>query len=298
VVSRERVDDETHYRLVGVPADGSELTVRFGEQVEPVGRLRLPLRAPIRVHVDAGVESGALEQALRADAAVEWVTAPADADLRIVADADTQTDRPTLRLLPAADGAYAFFLRHEDSEDSQRILMQALGEFGLDRIDANEWATEAGRAIAIGAEPGPHRELQMWAELLDENRFGFVESRSFPLMVGRAIRWLVDLDPIVPYLAAGDPVPQAIDGQGVAFATLSDWQPLQAGAFESAQGGAWSASVLTRQAGFLSAGASTSEPSKSELPSERGAALLTWVLALAAGLVLLEWALYSRGQIP
>lgn len=293
-VARTSVNGETTYTLTGVPADGSELVVRLGDGAEPVGRLRLPSRPTIRVFVDPSIESEALRAALDADPALQQVEQVAASDVVMAGSLEAHPDRPALRWVPAAEQPYAFFVVHEPDWSTEEVFAMALGEFGLDRVDANEWATQVGQAIELGAQEGEVRQLHLWQELLDASRFGFTESRGFPILIGRSLRWLAQAEGLVPYLAAGSPVPQELSHAGEAFASATTAMPLQAGTLDTG-GVLASASWLDGLSGTV---VRASADGQAALPREGSVSLMTWVLLLLAALVLLEWGLYSRGLIP
>ena len=296
-VERTAADGETTYALTGVPADGAELVVRLGDAAEPAGRLRLPSRPVIRVYVDPALTSDALRAALAADPAVQRVDVASGSDVVVSASADGFPGRPALRWVPAAEQRYAFFLVHEPELATEDVFATALGDFGLDRVDANEWATKIGQTIELGAQEGDVRELHLWSDLLDASRFGFTESRGFPILIGRSLRWLAQAEGLTPYLAAGSPIPQSLTHSGQAFASGAAGMPMLASAASTASAGSGdtlSASWLDALSGPIASPANDN----AALPSEGGPSLLTWVLLLLAAGVLIEWVLYSRGLIP
>jgi len=298
-VLRTQNAGETQYQIRGLPADGAVLHVRLaGDSAQSLAsqaHLRLPKRAPIRVWVAEDARDGALQQVLQADSAIEQVADPAQADVVVLGSAQAPAKRPALRWVATEDQPQAILLQHEAELDSQDVLRYALGEFGLDRIDATEMAQTAGQAIELGAQVGDQREVRVWRSLLASDRYGLVESRAFPLLVGRGLRWLAQQAPVVPYVAAGRRLPMPLASDASGFAPAEDLLPTVAGSFAGPDGGAWEASLLAPWDPIPWAGGVASPADG--LPTQHGS-LFTWIVLLVLALLGLEWILFGSGRIP
>lgn len=278
---RGRGPTTASYALPDIPAEGGLLTIRLGGndslQADNVAVLRLPNRPRIRVAVTGPSENNiALRSALSVDPAVELVTTASDADV-IVGTAIK--GRPALELTAADAQDEAILVGHSASVSSSEALQRAVGELGLDRVDAGTLAERIGRTIAVGAAPTAARRVSIWAELLDPEA-GLVTSRAFPVLVGRAVRWLADVEPIVPYRATGRPVPNRL---GDAAPTL-DLASIRAGETSLIDRG------LTAPSGAASIAPTALADSGPWRP-------YTWFLLLALIILGVEWVLFSRGRV-
>ena len=291
---REVGPGHVDYLLRDLPAEGGRLELRLepGDalDLDDHARLDLPRRPRIRVAVDPALAS--LTAVLEADDAVQLVDGSGQVDVR-VSPAGADPSGPALVVAPSTEQEEAILVTHRRGRDSTEVLRRALGELGLDRIDAADLADRAGRPIAAGAGPGQERRIGLWDELLDPERYGFVESRAFPVFVARSIRWLAEQEPLVPYLAADRPLPRTLASR-VEDSTGSP-VPAAAGEFAVDGGPAHAVSLL--------------DPDTSA-PPQRAAALgvpspesagwnpVTWILLLALVLACVEWGLYRRGRMP
>ncbi|MEM9382971.1 MAG: VWA domain-containing protein, partial [Planctomycetota bacterium] len=282
--------DHVRHVLRGVPARGGALRVALPADdlpLDDVAEIRLPDRPPIRVALDASVTGDAreaLRAALAADAAVEVVGAAARADVRVARG--TAGGGPTLSLVPASEQEEAILVGHRAGIDSGAALEAAVGELGLDRIDASALADALDRPIAVGASPAAERTLSLWTELFDAERTSFLESRAFPLLVGRAVRWLSGAESLVPYAAAARPAPRRVGEPTVREVVVL-------GGAEEA--GVSLVDVATTAPGGAPerAGLDASDP---EGPG--GWRPYTWFLLLALVALGFEWALFQRGRMP
>ena len=285
----------SRFVLEGVPADGALLQVFLGGDTYAHGQasMRLPSRVPIRVFVDPAGDDLALSQVLAADGAFEISASENTADVALLWSKSATSALPALRFPSADEQEAAILLQHEEALESEDVLRHALGEFGLDRIDATEMANRAARPIELSAQTGPRRELSIWRELLDAERFGLVESRAFPLLISRGLKWLAQVPTLHAYVAVGNPLPVPIGTGGAAF--VGDVLPTRTGEFSSPSGEPLSASVLQ-----VTPGSSWQGP-QPQLATSLGRSLgdpLFWVLVLLLTVVFLEWVLFSTGRMP
>jgi hypothetical protein len=206
--------DRRGFLISDVPAAGALLEARLdtdGEAADgdlvadDVASIRLPSRPPIRVAVDglAPAFGAAVRAVLAADTAVELVEGAGDADVVV---GGASAGRPSLRFPSSTDQEEAILIGHDREEDSNSALASAVGELGLDRVDASALAESLGRPLAVGALPSDVRSVAIWSELMDPSRTSFLESRAVPVLVGRSIRWLAQVPDLTPYraIAASD----------------------------------------------------------------------------------------------
>ncbi|MFT7167607.1 MAG: hypothetical protein ACI80K_000729 [Paracoccaceae bacterium] len=259
----------------------------------------LPELRLIRVLLSpSGVEAAdaALRSACLADGAIEIVNAPARADIVIGGTpAAGLVDLPSLLVASSAGQEHAFEVHDPAVDDPDALLATALGALALDRIDAARLASEIGRPLSLGAAStsGGPRAISVWSELFDPTRSSFTESRAFPVVVGRAARWLSGTPDIIPYRPRGRPQPVRLAGN--AAMALYPWEVNDREATLGAPG-------LLDPGTTLRAGlsAAPSDADRENYPATGGAGpwrFATWVLVLVLALLVSEWILYQRGRI-
>ncbi len=259
----------------------------------------LPELRLVRVHfVPTGhaPADDALRAACRADSAIELVENVDRADVTVGGlPAGGGRTLPSLTIASSADQDHAIEVQAPGSVDPDALLASAVGDLGLDRIDATRLASELGRPLSLGSLPAARgqRTVSLWAELFDPSRSTFTESRAFPLVVGRTARWLAGTPEIVPYAAAGRPRPTRLaEGPGDRY----PWAFLP----RASEGGSTAAPANLLDSTTTLSAALPGDVSSSDHPDSGGSGpwrFATWVLALVLALLLLEWVLYQRGRI-
>ena len=283
--------DRRSFLISDVPAAGALLEVRLntdggaagaGLSADDVASIRLPSRPPIRVVVD-GLDPAfgdAVRAVLAADAAVELVEGAGEADVVV---GGASAGRPSLRFPSSADQEEAILIGHDQDVDSSAALSSAVGELGLDRVDASALAESLGRPLAVGALPSDARSVAIWSELMDPARTSFLESRAFPVLLGRSIRWLAQAPVLTPYRAIGRLEPSTLERARPPLSAMitSDLE---------------AASLLDPTTTVpVTEGAALAEPSPEGAGPWR---LYTWILLLALAALSAEWALFQRGRMP
>ena len=143
--------------------------------------------------------------------------------------------------------------------------------------------------------------ITLWEELLDA--YNFTDSRSFPLFVSRAVRWLADEPAWHPYLAAGRPLPPpsadfsfstavdpALDALGAAYI------PGAAGQIGDDAGSVREVALLSDAVTERHAGVPLA--AQTAVGGLSGTGIATWLILAALLLLGLEWFLYQRGMMP
>ena len=162
-------------------------------------------------------------------------------------------------------------------------------------------AQASGREIAIGATLADHRRISVWEPLLSE-RFNFVQSRSFPLFVAQAIRWLAGVEADPPFVAAGEALSgnsnAQVDATGVRLDPAgADFLPPEAGIYRDSGGAVLAASLLD-PATTNGTGGAALEPVAAGDTDGGGFDLSLWLAAAVLALLFLEWFLYGTGRMP
>lgn len=259
-----------------------------------------------RSDVDSSLRSMCL-----ADPAIEVVESAARADVAIggapprgtaSGNATGVAPLPRLAIGQASDQEHSIEVADPASSNPEELLKAAVGELALDRIDAARLASELGRPLSLGVDVDAAsalasgatapRSISLWAELFDPTRSSFTESRAFPVVIGRAVRWLAGTPELVPYRATGRPQPvrlsDAVAGQRY------PWEQDLA------------ATSLLDPSTTIGVGAATAaDSSRATAPGavarEAGGAgpwrFATWILALVLALLVVEWVLFQRGRI-
>ena len=286
-----------------LPADGRLVEVRLepGDAltVDDTARLRLPVRNVIGVAL-ANDLNPALRNAIEADPGLEVVSEGASVAIRRHGD-QTLPGIPALEVAPAADQATAFEIAYAGDADAELALRRSVAALGLDQIDAVGLAAEAQRPIGVELRHAELRGIAVWDELLDQ--YNFTGSRSFPLFVSRAVRWLAAEPSWYPYLAAGRALPADSAAGSLdpvlhsAFDALgADYMPGAAGPIPASTGSTQEVALLSDAVTEQRAGAPLAAAQAGGELS--GAGLVTWLILAALLLLGAEWFLYQRGLMP
>ena len=147
------------------------------------------------------------------------------------------------------------------------------------------------------AEVAPFRVVLVARELLGTEA-GFVTSRAFPAFVARALRRLAGARPVLPYVAAGEPIDRGGRWRAPGGADLDPvdvpFTPLAVGEHTSrADGRVVHASLLPAHLTSDEAGTAPAE----EVASGGWPPAL-WLVLLAFALLLVEWFLVRTGRVP
>ena len=300
----------TRILLVDVPANGELLSVKLmGSDalvVDDTAQMRLPGRRRIRVVLAKELEAS-VGPVLRVDPAV--LVVDDEPDLRITkGEAQGTATIPTLSFVPIEAQEEAILIYHPMETASEQVLMESFASLGLSEIDAMDIAEASGRRIAIAAIPATGRSIAVWSALLTE-RFNFIQSRSFPLFIARAVRWLAQVEEDPPFVAAGEDLAGS-------FAALTDtaghrldpagadFRVPTAGLYHSDDGIVVAAS-LTDLSSTLWSNASVSQGSKVLQGQETELSLpgfkldlSLWLAVAVLLLLLVEWYLHGTGRMP
>jgi hypothetical protein len=284
-----------------VPARGQRLEVSLsgGDSLvlDDRATILLPDRPILRVGLSPGLE-GSLRPALDADPAVEVVDS--GATLFLVHGQEATPDGvPALRFVPASEQTESFLVTFDGDREAEEVLLEVVGSLGLDEIDTTGLAEGAARPITIGARSGEVREIAVWDELRGDD-YDFVDSRSFPLFIARCCRWLVATDELRSWAVAGEAIDERvafIDSGAVTLDPVgAPFTPPRAGEYTDGDGAELSVALLAPEA--------TAAPPKGGLADPTAGIggdpvdPVTWLLALAGALLLVEWILVRKGRMP
>ena len=252
-----------------LPADGREITIAVSG-VE-LAAVTLPDRKPIRVAIESQIPT-ALRELIALDPACVVVTG--EADIRI-----GSTPECNFRLTSEDEPA---FVVEAPSEDADEDLVSIVDELALRQIDATRLAEQAGVVIDIQLVPAATRGLALWDSLFSAT-YDFRESRACPVLVARSIRWLANRPPEVQWAALGERLPAAAPEYGRAVeetATARDGRQFRT-------------TLLTEP---------VSEIARLETADAGiqlgGIGLFSWLGVLLAALLIGEWILFQRGELP
>ena len=307
-VNGQRLDDERQEWLAAdvatvrdLPADGSsvEVQIEAGDELalDDAARLTLPVRRVIRVAL-AGELDPSIEHAIEADPGLEVVTEDPSIVIRR-GRVEAFGDIPALEFAPAAVQETAFEIAYTGDDSAELALRSSIAALGLDQIDAAGIAAEARRPVGVQLRHAELAGISVWDELLAH--YNFTGSRSFPLFISRAARWLAGEPAWHPYLAAGRPLPGATvwslatTADPALDALGADYVLGAAGTVPSGQGVATVA---------LSSDAVTARSAGTPLAvSQAGGGvaatgIVTWLILAAFVLLGAEWYLYQRGMVP
>ena len=261
--------DETNFQLKSIPANGGILNISVAGV--SAGSLTLPVRKPIQVSLDGDVPES-LRELITLDPACQIVASAgevrigggADANLRLSSD-----DQPA-------------FLIESDHDDPNAALAELVDTLALKQIDAMAIAAQSDRVVDVQVASADQRSVAIWRKLFTP-AFDFQESRAYPMLIARSIRWIANHPPIVPWAQQGERLPVAapsLDRAIDSIATTSDGRQLQTTRLTSSI--AESVQLpITPTANFI---------------SKFG--LTTWMGLFVSLLLAGEWVLYQRGKMP
>ena len=285
-----------------LPADGRTVEVRLeaadGLPIDDVARLTLPERNVVRIGL-AGDLDPAIRHAIEADPGLEVATEDASVVVR-PRGSGAFDGLAALEFAPAADQATAFEIAYTGDDSAELALRASVAALGLDQIDAAGLATEAQRPVGVQLQHAELPGISVWSELLAQ--YNFTGSRSFPLFVSRALRWLAGEPPWHPYLAAGRPVPSA--SQTWSSATVNPAFDALGAEYILGAAGTINPSEGVEQAVALLSDPVTEGHTGTALDVSEaggglaGTGLLTWFILAALVLLGAEWFLYQRGLMP
>lgn len=292
-----------------LPANGGLFTAKIRDRdtlpLDDVARVRLPRKSMVNVLLSPSLAS-VIAPALRADPGVRLVTDAADVVIRRAGE-PFGTEVPALELVGAATQAQAFLLTHPAAMDSTAVFNDAVHSIGLTQIDGMSLAHAAQRPIEAAIVAGRQWRFSMWEELLSDD-FNFTQSRSFPLFMANAVRWLAGTPAWYPSVAAGQPLSTTEPGErrralGAGGRVLN---PLDV-AFVPAAAGALRLDSLSEPlsvalldhdvtTGGDSSALEVADNARSNEASQGVIAM--WIVAIAVVLLGVEWYLFQTGRIP
>lgn len=290
-----------------LPADGRTVEVRLeaGDELalDDVAHLTLPTRRVIQVALSGGLDP-AIRHAIEADPGLEVATENASVAIRQRGgappeDASAFGDLPALEFAPAADQAVAFEIDYAGNARAELALRASIAALGLDQIDAASMATQAQRPVGVQLRQAELPGISVWVELLAH--YNFTGSRSFPVFISRAARWLAGEPAWHPYLAAGRPLPTATVWS-LAAAPDPSLDALGAD-FVLGAAGTVSSNRGDEAVALLSDTVTERNPGTPLVVSQAGGGfattgIVTWLILLALLLLGIEWYLYQRGLMP
>lgn len=291
----------TRFTLRDLPAQGglfeAKLAARDDLDLDDSAQLVLPDRPLLQVAVSPAVPE-TVRVVLEADPAVRIVSDAADVCVRTESES-FGGDLPALVLTQATEGSDSFFVQYDGEQAADVVLSDVVGVLALNEIDATALAQSTQRAISVGAEVGERREVRVWESLITEE-YDFIDSRAFPMFIAGSLRWLVNTGGFPEWVVAGEPVRnitslQTADGRAWNAAGLEVELP-SAGRFETSNGQVLAASLAAPAVTRSQAEGGVLDPMKDVASS--GLDLATWILILAALLLLFEWRQLRTGRIP
>lgn len=297
--SHTRSGPRSRIVFADVPAAGQLLEVRLrgadDVSADDHAEIRLPERSRIRVSLDP-LLAGTVGPVLAADPAV-LVTDDAPTARVAVADTPAGTGVPTLVFVPISAQDDAIVL-HEPSERVADIS-DTFQQLGLDQVDAMDVAQASGRRISIGATTGERRAISVWRPLLGQS-FNFVQSRSFPLFVARALRWLAGTETEPFYVAAGEPVAGVLEAQTASNGAVldpvgADFIPPRAGRYVGHDGHALAAALPGPAPG---AALAELEPASLDAVGSGAGDWALWLGLVVLVLLVAEWYVFGTGRMP
>ncbi len=235
-----------------------------------------------------------------------FLASKAEASVSIGSAADLNgTTGPTWTLAPASDLEASLVATSEGG--SFAPIFGSLDLANIERATGKQDVDAPMDPITFAerGEAGP----ALWSDAaLFAPPYELIESRSFPLLVGFASRWLAGTQAVIPFAMAGHPLPNSdtttlVNGTGQNFATAgTSAVPPSAGAY-----GDTKASLLSPltsgswyQPGVLTNQSTLPIPAVAidDIQVGGGSALPTLLLLLALLLLVIEWYVFRTGRMP
>ncbi len=295
-------------RVRELPAAGGLLEARLSGdaiQADDAASLRLPRRPVLRVRVSPSLAS-IVTPVLEADNGIEIVSSSSAPDV-VIRRAGEISDvvGPSLEFVDPERQPTAFLLTHPVAVDASDALTAAVEGLGLRQIDAMSLADQAGRPIEISVEEGRAWRFSVWAPLVT-SEFNFTRSRTFPLFVASAVRWLAGVEAWAHYVAAGRPV-RMTEGAIPSIVVAANGRPVDTGGLPIVPPAA--GPLARRDAPPLSAsllspvvtrggGDDVLQIEPATVGSGAAPSLAIWLVMAALVLLAVEWQLYQRGRMP
>ena len=296
---------DNRFALRNLQANGSALAFSIVTDdalpLDDVAWLTLPERTVIRVEVADSVPT-AVTEVIVSDPGFQLVDEQPDVTVATVEE--VAGDTPHLVLVEMTAQENAFEIGYSSGDDSDAFLRRSVSTLGLDQIDSVGIATELQTAITAAVRPAETRTISIWKELIDD-RFNFVDSRSFPLFLANSIRWLADEKPWFAYLAAGTPFSAQLMNPNLS-SPIASRERLSGTDFSPAKAGPFAVSDTdVHQVSLVNGDVTALEPGTALLPTAGTGAttseywgFVSWLILLVLGLLVAEWYLYQRGYIP
>ncbi len=263
--------EDGRFELRNLPADGATLDLAVDGQ--PIGSMTLPIRNLIKVAFDGEVPT-IVRELVELDPACQVVAANADVTIGTGEAANLQ--------LSSIESGAAFGIWSDGDTDPNVAMANIVDQLALRQIDATGLAEKSGEVIGIELQTAETRKIAIWRELFTP-AFDFRESRSCPVVVSRAIRWLANKPPIIQWAAVGERLPAQspqFARAGTGTTASSDGRSIKTTSLSSEVRNP--APVPEAQVAGFSLGFNT----------------LTLLGLLTAVLLTAEWVLYQRGHMP
>jgi hypothetical protein len=277
------------YYLRDLPARGEVLEIALVEEdalaLDNRARITLPARHTVAVEVDENLDDR-FHTLIEADPALTRASGKA----QIIVGGATDGSLPAIELVAGND----ITVIYEDNLSPLALeqLQDRFSQTGFDRVG---WTSSADPdrvgdcLLSPHYVPGSKRKVQIGIELIGSD-YDFLQSSAFPLFLSSAIRWLARVEPIEPFVVAGE------QSAHVGRFTLvgSDYAPPRAGPHLDQNGKAFEVSLKAVQRLENQA---INQVTRSTA-NKRWPYIGTGCLLLALILIGAEWWLYQKGKIP
>lgn len=265
-----------------LPANGATISAQLrgsdGLIADDRASFVLPLRRRVRVQADPALPP-VVARVLTSDPAVELVESGGDVRF----GGSMPISSPALMLDAALHGVVV--ITPADDDTSPGFLRR------LDGL--------VSASLPVSIEVGATRSVRVGSTSLDEDG-GWTQSRSFPLFIAEATRWLAGETDGPRWVAAGravdDSRARADAGGRVLDPVGADFTPPLAQLYEASSGPALAA-ALTDRATTLDTESAHRVDTQSVVERDPPD-LVHWLALLAFIALLVEWVLVRRGRMP
>lgn len=292
----------TQWRFTEILARGQVLELQIATQdnypADDRISIAVPQRRPLQVLLSDSLAS-TFAPLVMADSALVMASDSADLVVRLQGE-NLGAALPALEISSAAASTHAFEITDAGSGTPEQLLRSIHQQLGFAEIDALALAQQLQQPISLGVELGDTRKVQVWDQLLDP-KGAFASSRSFPLFMGRSLRWLANTHRYAPFAVTGRPLSFANGNwttpqQGTAVTAGLALRPTVAGVYRSSEGNDVAANAFDTRASLGLA--AFADVTAGEALQASTMPLWSWLVLLVLLLLGVEWMLFHNGRIP
>jgi hypothetical protein len=194
--------------LRDLPAQATDFSVKLNNQdvltADNQSSIQLPDAPVVRVALSANLPATILAVVSADKGLIQTDVTQAEVVIRLQEE-DFGTALPAMELSSAQHSEHAFEIGYLKSETTEPELHTAMLSLGLDQIDHLSLATALSKPISVQLFTADQPKLRIWQQLFEPG-YNFTQSKAFPVVMSRSLRWLAGVKSWYPYVQAGKAV--------------------------------------------------------------------------------------------